>query len=65
MHPNKPNKKTELHITDQQPQWTNQAFFPHPSAGDLYPHAPPEVPEGGRPWHHQGRDPRGGADGGR
>lgn len=40
-------------------------FFPQPAAGDFYPHAPPEVPEGGGPRHHQGGDPRGGADGGR
>lgn len=30
-----------------------------------HPHPPPEVPEGGRSRHHEGGDPRGGADGGR
>lgn len=35
------------------------------SADNIHPHSPPEVPEGGRSRHHEGGDPRGGADRGR
>lgn len=35
------------------------------SAGNSHPHSPPEVPEGGGSRHHEGGDPRGGADRGR
>lgn len=50
-----------IHDADQ---WTNQHLIFHfqPTAGNLHPHTPPEVPEGGRPRHHQGGDPWGGAD---
>lgn len=45
--------------------WSWNFFFPSNLADYSHPHSPPEVPEGGRPWHHEGGDPRGGADRGR